>query len=49
VAWQKTFGLVGVLSSTLAPLRAQWLLAFVYGATVKGQDVLQPHRLAAGG
>eukprot|EP01133_Synstelium_polycarpum_P007830 gene7830-9188_t len=36
---QKTFGLVGVLSSTLAPRRAQWQLAFVYGATAKGQDV----------
>lgn len=36
---QKTFGLVGVLSSTLAPLRAQLQLAFVYGATAKGQDL----------
>ena len=36
---QKTFGLVGVLSTTLAPLRAQLHLAFVYGATAKGQDM----------
>lgn len=36
---QKTFGLVGVLSSTLAPLRAQLQLAFVYGPTAKGQDL----------
>ncbi|MEG2030755.1 MAG: ArsR family transcriptional regulator [Janthinobacterium sp.] len=35
---QKTFGLVGVLSTTLAPLRRQLHLAFVYGATAKGQD-----------
>ena len=36
---QKTFGLVGVLSSTLAPLRAQLQLAFVCGATARGQDL----------
>lgn len=36
---QKTFGLVGVLSTTLASQRAQWQLAFVYGATAKGQDM----------
>ena len=36
---QKTFGLVGVLSSTLAPLRAQLQLAFVCGATAAGQDL----------
>ena len=35
---QKTFGLVGVLSTTLAPLRRQLHLAFVYDATAKGQD-----------
>ncbi|WP_426074941.1 ArsR family transcriptional regulator [Janthinobacterium sp. DSP2-3-3] len=36
---QKTFGIVGVLSATLAPLRAQLHLAFVSGATAKGQDM----------
>ena len=36
---QKTFGIVGVLSMTLAPLRAQLQLAFVSGATAKGQDL----------
>ena len=36
---QKTFGLVGVLSSTLASLRMQLQLAFVYGATARGQDL----------
>ena len=36
---QKTFGIVGVLSMTLAPLRAQLHLAFVSGATAKGQDL----------
>ena len=36
---QKTFGIVGVLSMTLAPLRAQLHLAFVSGATAKGQDM----------
>jgi len=35
---QKTFGLVGVLSTSLAPLSAQLQLAFVYGATARGQD-----------
>ncbi len=35
---QKTFGLVGVLHSTLAPLAKQLHVAFVYGATAKGQD-----------
>lgn len=36
---QKTFGLVGVLSSTLGSLRMQLQLAFVYGATASGQDL----------
>lgn len=36
---QKTFGIVGVLSMTLAPLRAQLHLAFVSGAAAKGQDM----------
>ncbi|MDC8760828.1 ArsR family transcriptional regulator [Janthinobacterium fluminis] len=35
---QKTFGLVGVLHSTLAPLSSHLHVAFVYGATAKGQD-----------
>ena len=36
---QKTFGLVGVLSSTLAPLRSQLQLAFVSGATAVGKEL----------
>ncbi|MEC5159016.1 MULTISPECIES: hypothetical protein [unclassified Janthinobacterium] len=35
---QKTFGLIGVLHGTLAPLSKQIRIAFVYGATAKGQD-----------
>ena len=35
---QKTFGLVAVLHSTLAPLEKQIHVAFVYGATATGQD-----------
>ncbi|MFM9434453.1 hypothetical protein ACFDR9_001508 [Janthinobacterium sp. CG_23.3] len=34
----KTFGLIGVLHGTLAPLSKQIRIAFVYGATAKGQD-----------
>lgn len=37
---QKTFGLVGVLHSTLAPLSRQLCVAFVYGATAQGGDLL---------
>lgn len=37
---QKTFGLVGVLHSTLTPLSRQLRVAFVYGATAQGEDRL---------
>ncbi|CDG85594.1 helix-turn-helix domain-containing protein [Janthinobacterium agaricidamnosum] len=37
---QKTFGLVGVLHATLAPLSKQLHVAFVYGATARGQDTV---------
>lgn len=37
---QKTFGLVGVLHSTLMPLSRQLRVAFVYGATAQGEDRL---------
>ncbi|MET3133955.1 DNA-binding transcriptional ArsR family regulator [Oxalobacteraceae bacterium GrIS 1.11] len=35
---QKTFGLVAVLNSTLAPLSQQIHVAFVYGMVAQGQD-----------
>lgn len=36
---QKTFGLVGILHSTLAPMARQLQVAFVYGVNARGQDV----------
>lgn len=36
---QKTFGLVGILHSTLAPMARQLQIAFVYGVNARGHDV----------